>query len=239
MLQIRFQDILRATLSAPCGNRGWIGFAPRGDRYHVVVPVDAQIARGVMACNRPMDGTPFGGYAGWIYFMCPPFEMEDDVVVDEQARLVRAEHTAEELVSWLAGYGIEAEIIYDREASTAEKPECASVPDNSEEFHVVCSRCGRSWIRKGELISDRELKLGCYTPCTEDFQKGEFQFLHSCGGTVTISVSEFVRNRIHGRSLAGTHACPGLCYYETSWAACKADCEGSLYRRVANKLKSR
>jgi hypothetical protein len=192
-----------------------------------------------MACNRPTDGTPFGGYSGWIYFMCHPYDMEDHAVADEQARFRRAEQTVDILVPWLAGYGINAEVIHDLHESNSDTPKNASAPEHTEQFHAVCTGCGKSWERKGELISDKELKLGRYTPCTEDFQKGEFQFIHSCGGSVTISVSEFVRGKIHGKSLAGTHACPGLCYYETSWKACQADCEGSIYRRVANKLKSR
>ena len=36
-----------------------LGFAPDGSSYHVVVPVDARIARGLKAGNRPADGTPF------------------------------------------------------------------------------------------------------------------------------------------------------------------------------------
>lgn len=111
MLQIPFNDILRATLPAHCGNLGWIGVSPRGDQYHVVVPVDAQIARGVMACNCPTDGTPFGGYTGWLYFMCPPYEYEDaDYDHEKQLRDNRVRETCRELVQWLASYGIEAEV---------------------------------------------------------------------------------------------------------------------------------
>ncbi len=53
------------------GNSGFIGIAPDWSRHHVVAPVDRQIARGVKAANHPIDGTPFGGYAGWRYFECP------------------------------------------------------------------------------------------------------------------------------------------------------------------------
>jgi hypothetical protein len=111
MLLIRFRDILRSTLPLCSGNEGWIGVASKGDDYHVVVPVDVQIARGVMACNRPADGTPFGGYTGWLYFRCPPYE---DEAVDEVAlREERARITAEQLTKWLASYGIRAEVLMD------------------------------------------------------------------------------------------------------------------------------
>ncbi|MBM4327035.1 MAG: hypothetical protein FJ118_07710 [Deltaproteobacteria bacterium] len=111
MLRIPFNDILRATMSSHCGNLGWIGVSPRGDQYHVVVPVDAQIARGVMACNRPTDGTPFGGYTGWLYFMCPPYECQEaDSDHETDLRHGRAYETCRELVRWLASYGIQAEV---------------------------------------------------------------------------------------------------------------------------------
>jgi hypothetical protein len=107
MLRVKFQDILRAALSIRSGNEGWIGVSPRGDEYHVVAPVDVQIARGVMACNRPTDGTPFGGYANWLYFRCPPFD--DEGKDDKIARMEQACITSEKLVQWLASYSIEAE----------------------------------------------------------------------------------------------------------------------------------
>ena len=73
-LLIDFNDIFRATLDEDCGNEGYIGIAPDGGRYHVVVPVDRQIARGIKAGNRPQDGTPFGGYKDWRYFGCPGYK---------------------------------------------------------------------------------------------------------------------------------------------------------------------
>ena len=44
MLRIKVQDVGRATLPVRSGNEGWIGVSPKGDDYHVVVPVDVQIA---------------------------------------------------------------------------------------------------------------------------------------------------------------------------------------------------
>lgn len=107
MLHIDFQDILRATLPIRSSNEGWIGVSTKGDEYHVVVPVDVQIARGVMACNRPTDGTPFGGYANWLYFRCPAYE--DEGKDDKVERVEQARKTGKKLVQWLASYGIEAE----------------------------------------------------------------------------------------------------------------------------------
>lgn len=116
MLLIRFRDILRATLALRSGNEGWIGVAPTGDDYHVVVPVDVQIARGVMACNRPTDGTPFGGYTGWLYFRCPPYEEEAEDETPLRQR--QARRTADQLIEWVGSYGIDALLVMDAESGS-------------------------------------------------------------------------------------------------------------------------
>lgn len=105
MLTIKFLDLLRATLPVRSGNEGWIGVSPRGDAYHIVVPVDVQLAKGVMACNRPTDGTPFGGYTHWLYFRCPPYE--DEGQDNRELHYEQAKRTAEDLTKWLASYGVE------------------------------------------------------------------------------------------------------------------------------------
>ena len=83
-LCVRRSDVLRATLAERSGNTGYLGFAPDGSEYHVVVPVDEQIARGIKAGNRPDDGTPFGGYREWCYFQCLPYETEGTGARDAQ-----------------------------------------------------------------------------------------------------------------------------------------------------------
>jgi hypothetical protein len=125
MLSIKLQDLLRATLPVRSGNEGWIGVSPRGDAYHIVVPVDVQIARGVMACNRPTDGTPFGGYTNWLYFRCPPYE--DEGWDDPELRYEQAKRTAEELTKWLASYGVE--VMWEPEPQAKQAaPSCADQP---------------------------------------------------------------------------------------------------------------
>ena len=104
-LKIRKPDIYRATLHAQCGNTGYLGFAPDGSEYHVVVPVDEQIARGIKAGNRPDDGTPFGGYRGWAYFQCRPYETSK-----ETARADQTDANAGVLVAWAAQRGIKVVI---------------------------------------------------------------------------------------------------------------------------------
>lgn len=241
MLRLSFHDVFRATLPVASGNEGWIGVSPSGREYHVVVPVDAQIARGVMACNRPTDGTPFGGYAGWVYFRCPPFEIEDENADEAALRVSTALESAQTLIQWLTMRGIEAVLVdapgnrgkQDRSAS----PRATAPKRSTAAFR--CSRCGGSWERLGAFLRDPDVRFQRYRACPDDFRKGVYLFLHGCGGTIEVPVIRLARPRFPGRSLAGSHACPGMCLYETSSAPCAAVCEGSLYRRVAGKLRKR
>jgi hypothetical protein len=104
-LPVRRRDLLRATLPEDCGNVGFLGFAPDGSSYHVVVPVDAHIARGLKAGERPADGTPFGGYRGWHYFRCAPFPPGEAA-----ARARRAERSAADLGAWATRRGLLLEL---------------------------------------------------------------------------------------------------------------------------------
>jgi hypothetical protein len=106
-LRIRRSDILRATLHARTGNTGYLGFAPDGSEYHVVVPVDEQIARGIKAGNMPVDGTPFGGYRDWLYFHCRQYDRDSD-----EAREAQVDANAAVLVAWAESKDIQLEI-YD------------------------------------------------------------------------------------------------------------------------------
>lgn len=252
MLEILFHDILRATLSVASGNEGWIGVSPIGDHYHVVVPVDRQIARGVMACNRPTDGTPFGGYAAWLYFRCPPYDPGDENGADhEDLRESQARKTSEDLLRRLASYGVEAGLDrgpdwdddVDRSGPSAGKSDIVSLrrpmPGYRDDRGTLsCAGCGKSWSSLGRFLRDPDMQLDRYRACLEDFRRGAFVFSHLCGNSVEVPVSLFVRPRARGKSLAGSHACPGMCYYETSLAPCSAVCDGSVFRRVALKLKT-
>ncbi len=282
MLLFKFRDILRATLPVRSGNEGWIGVNPRGDDYHVVVPVDVQISRGVMACNRPTDGTPFGGYVGWRYFRCSPYECEGQG--ENRFRQEQARKNAYDLIDYLTRHAIAAELSLetcdqglnldssiDPESSPfpsslmkepwsrarcekfllatrgdvsitapipieGERP-CSKLQRTSEKIH--CSGCAKSWAGISEFLREPAVRLKGYRACTEDFRMGIYVFDHVCGASVEIPVARFVRPRFMGKSLIGSHACPGLCYYEHSLAECSAVCEGSCYRKIAGKLISR
>ena len=117
VLRVRFSDLFRCTLDRKTGNEGYIGLSPKGDKYHVVVPVDTQIARGVKACNRPIDGTPFGGYARWFYFRCEAFSAEGDPDMNSKAyknlRQAASRRNGEAMVRWSAAKGIRLEVCDD------------------------------------------------------------------------------------------------------------------------------
>jgi hypothetical protein len=235
-LGIDFQDVLRATLAVGSGNEGWIGVSPSGEDYHVVVPVDVQIARGVMAGNLPMDGTPFGGYSGWLYFRCPPHE--DGPSDEETLKLGQASATASGLLQWLRSYQIEAVLL-----NTDGGEEARSIPvrtsDPQPSRGVECLKCGEQWQLLGRFLQDRQQRLDRYEACTESFRDGLYVFSHNCGGEIRLPVSRFIRSVRGLRSLIGTHACPGSCYYPKSWRVCEATCDGAMYRRIAIVLRDR
>lgn len=117
VLRVRFSDLFRCTLDRGTGNEGYIGLSPEGDQYHVVVPVDTQIARGVKAGNIPRDGTPFGGYARWFYFRCDAFSAPEDLDTNAEAygnlRREASRRNGERLATWAAAKGIRIEVCED------------------------------------------------------------------------------------------------------------------------------
>jgi hypothetical protein len=258
MLHILIRDVRRATLPGRSGNEGWIGLSPAGDRYHVVAPVDAQIAKGVMACNWPTDGTPFGGYTGWLYFRCEPYDDEGDGVSARQEDRVRA--NCQGLLKFAALYGLLCVLKADTVTDSPEARSCREELDaigalpstggrgaagqgragRTPPDHVAsCGACGKGWTRLRDLLRDPAVKLVRYRVCPDDFRSGTYVFSHVCSGAVEVPVTHFSRPRSTERSLIDSHACPGLCHHETCLRACSARCEGARYRRIAAKLKSR
>jgi hypothetical protein len=233
-LRIKFGDILRATLSFRSGNEGWIGIAPDGFSYHIVAPVDTQIAKGVMACNRPTDGTPFGGYRGWVYFRIPPFISETSD--SQSAKVEQAKSNAKELIQKLERFGIQAIV---EETASARDDSKINFGKETRKANFVCSKCEKRWNRLVHVLKDHELFFKFYRACVDDFSKGAYVFEHNCGGLIEIPVSSFVKKPLVDKNLAGLHACPGLCAYEFATQECPAFCEGAYYRRVARKILKR
>jgi hypothetical protein len=112
VLRISLSDLVRATLDEDSGNVGYLGLSPDGTRYHVVVPVDRQIARGIKAGNWILEGPPFGGYRHWHYFCCSGYRRPGryDEKAIEKIRREQAQANGRDLVAWAAGLNIKVEI---------------------------------------------------------------------------------------------------------------------------------
>ena len=113
VLDIKLSDLFRATMVADCGNEGFIGIAQDGSQYHVVAPVDRQIARGLKFWIQPDDGTPFGGYKGWHYFCCLTYDIPESHDVEREVRLDRARENGWLIQKWGKGMGLEIRLIDD------------------------------------------------------------------------------------------------------------------------------
>jgi len=113
VLGINLSDLFRATLVDDCRNEGFIGISPDGLHYHVVVPVDRLIARGLMAWVPPDDGTPFGGYCGWHYFCCLTYEPQENQEVERKVRLEKARENGWLIQKWGKSVGLEIRLIDD------------------------------------------------------------------------------------------------------------------------------
>jgi len=90
VLDTKLSDLFRATMPDVSGNEGFIGIAPDGSQYYVVVAVDHQIALGLKSWVSPNDGTPFGVYKGRRYFSCPTYEATECHRLDRETRLEKA-----------------------------------------------------------------------------------------------------------------------------------------------------
>lgn len=114
-LDIRISDLFRATLAYESGNTGYVGIAPDGSAYHVVVPVDRQIARGLKVWIQSDDGTPFGGYNHWHYLCCSTYSAQVDEISDRRVRLEMTHENGRLIQNWGKSFGIEIRLAEDME----------------------------------------------------------------------------------------------------------------------------
>jgi hypothetical protein len=112
-LEIKLSDVARATMPEESGNEGFVGIAPDGSEYHVVAPVDRQIARGLRFWIPPDDGTPFGGYKDWRYFCCLTYDVPQGHPRELEAHLEKTRENAWLIQQWEKGLGFEIRVIDD------------------------------------------------------------------------------------------------------------------------------
>jgi hypothetical protein len=122
-LGIRLSDLFRATLADGCGSEGFIGISPEGSQYHVVVPVDRQMARGLKFWAQPADGTPFGGYVGWHYFVCLTYpDIPENHEGDHEARLGQARENGWLIRKQAGAMGLEIHVVDDMRTTREDMP---------------------------------------------------------------------------------------------------------------------
>lgn len=114
------RDVLKATLPQGYGHVGFIGVAPEGREYHVLSPVELDLALGAVVTTGSGDGLTLGGHAHWSYLLCqtyrpppPSASGGPDQAQVSQARLRQARFNGQRLVSWARSQGWWAELQED------------------------------------------------------------------------------------------------------------------------------
>jgi hypothetical protein len=114
-LSFAVEDLVKATLPSGWGQAGFVGVSPGGDSYHVLVPVDLDLAEGTFRMALHGWAEPLGGRPGWRYYYCrtydlPPKDRLPWLEALMEGRLRRAVHSGELLVSWARQQGWWAEL---------------------------------------------------------------------------------------------------------------------------------
>ncbi|MFH1035476.1 MAG: hypothetical protein V1806_13285 [Pseudomonadota bacterium] len=110
-LRFRLNDLLRATLPQGQGWVGLVGVEPGGRDYHVLAPVELELALGLMRLGWAGQWRALGGRQGWHYRPCrayappPPGAGRPPAAEFRAARLAQALATGRELVDWAGRWG--------------------------------------------------------------------------------------------------------------------------------------
>lgn len=109
-LSFTMEDLVRATLPSGWGQVGFVGVSPGGDSYHVLAPVDLDLAEGTFRMALHGLAEPLGGRPGWRYYYCrtydpPPRDRHPWLKVLLDKRMRQALHSGELLVAWARQQG--------------------------------------------------------------------------------------------------------------------------------------
>jgi hypothetical protein len=108
--RLSMNDIIRATLPRGWGYVGFLGVNPAGDSYHVMAPVEIDLAADVFIMALDGQAEPLGGRPGWRYYYCHTYEPppQDGRPWPEAllvARRQRARHSGELFRAWARRQG--------------------------------------------------------------------------------------------------------------------------------------
>jgi len=104
-------DLLRATLPQGQGWVGLVGVDPEGQAYHVLAPVELELAWGMMRLGLMDQARELGGRPGWRYRLCrayappPPRRGQPPAEAFRAARRAQALATGRELLAWAGQRG--------------------------------------------------------------------------------------------------------------------------------------
>ncbi|MBI5524482.1 MAG: hypothetical protein HY910_17795 [Desulfarculus sp.] len=110
-LRFAMSDLVRATLPQGQGWVGLVGVEPAGRAYHVLAPVDLDLAWGLMRLGLLDQARELGGHPGWRYRLCPayapppPRRGRPPAIAFRAARQAQALATGRELLAWAARQG--------------------------------------------------------------------------------------------------------------------------------------
>lgn len=105
-LYFHLADLVRATLPQGQGWVGLVGVDPSGQEYHVLCPVDLDQACNLLGLTTPGQARLWGGRAGWLYRLCPPYapppprQGRPPAAAFGQARAAQALATGRDLLVW-------------------------------------------------------------------------------------------------------------------------------------------
>lgn len=110
-LIFRLADLVAATLPQGQGWVGLVGVEPGGRAYHVLAPVDLELAQGLGPAALAGQAQALGGRPGWHYRLCrgypppPPRSGRPPAAAFRAARQAQALATGGELLAWAGRRG--------------------------------------------------------------------------------------------------------------------------------------
>jgi hypothetical protein len=114
-LSFAMDDLVKATLPSGWGQAGFVGVSPHGDSYHVLVPVELDLALETFRMALDDWAEPLGGRPGWNYYYCSTYDPPPrdgrpwpEAILTERSR--QARQSGELLVAWVRRKGWWAEL---------------------------------------------------------------------------------------------------------------------------------